>query len=78
MDKMKIIKNNDRNVIIIITTSSLEKEFKMYLVSYLSNVALEHDLVSTAYKVDSQKIIVFNFMGDERKIENFLKTIEGL
>ena len=78
MDKMKIIKNNDRNVIIIITTSSLEKEFKMYLVSYLSNVALEYDLVSTAYKVDSQKIIVFNFMGDERKIENFLKTIEGL
>ena len=28
MDKMKIIKNNDRNVTIIITTSSLEKEFK--------------------------------------------------
>ena len=78
MDKMKIIKNNDRNVTIIITTSSLEKEFKKYLVSYLSNVALEHDLVSTAYRVDSQKIIVFNFMGDERKNENFLKNIEGL
>lgn len=84
-NNLSITKNNDREVTVVFLyenpdTSKLSRiEYDGYVrkwIQVLADLAISNDLILCLYKVELQKMIVFNFKGNKENIENLLKSFE--
>lgn len=73
---LSIKKNNARSVTITVPLN--QEPDTTNLINFLTNTAITYDLTLILYKLESQKIIVFYFQGNEDSIKELIKKIEGL
>ena len=86
MLNMSIIRNGDEEVTITLPFTNKNKNAKLSKVDYDNFVrrmtqhlategSISNDLTLLLYKVESQKLIVFNFKGKKESIDEFIKVV---
>lgn len=86
VNNLSITRNGDEEVTITLPLTNKNKNAKLSKVEYDNFVrrmtqhlategSISNDLTLLLYKVESQKLIVFNFRGKKESIDNFIKSV---